>query len=459
MLSKKQIDDILDEAALRGADFAEIFDESTLFQTTEATPDGIEQCQVGRESGVGIRIFKDQNCFYGHTNDRSAKSLKELTQELTRSMKGDTLARQALPEKQVYPMEGNVIPASSLSAQERLRPLHTAVKAGMAYDDEIVRMQVKLTDMEQRVQIANTEGVYVEDHREKTRLYISAFAQSGTETQSGYYGPGAMRGHEYYDQINVEESAKEAARQAKILLYAEPCKGGPMSVVVANGFGGLLFHEACGHSLEASSIACNSSEFCGKLGKKVASDVVTLIDDGSIPNEWGSLHVDDEGVPTQKNILIENGILKSYMVDRLNGLRMGMQPTGSSRRQNYCFVPTSRMTNTYIAPGKSTPEEIIRSTEKGIFVSSINGGSVEPATGDFNFSAGECYMIENGRITRPVRGVTLIGNGLTVLKSVDMVANNYELRQGFCFASSGALFIGAGQPTIRVSNMTVGGIR
>lgn len=232
-----------------------------------------------------------------------------------------------------------------------------------------------------------------------------------------------------------------------------------MSVVVDNGFGGLLFHEACGHSLEATVIAKNSSEFCGKLGKKVASDVVTLIDDGSIDGEWGSLHIDDEGTPTQKNILIENGILKSYMVDRLNGMRAGLAPTGSSRRQNYKFAPVARMTNTYIAPGKSTPEEIIAATERGLYVKSIIGGSVESATGDFNFSTGECYLIENGKVTTPVRGATLIGNGGTVLQNVDMVAGDYDLRQGYCYASSGALFIGAGQPTIRVSNMTVGGIR
>ena len=459
MLSKNAIDNILDEASLRGADFAEVFDENTLLQETEGNPDGIGQSKVGRDSGVGIRIFKDKNCYYGYTNDRSEKALKELIQNLTKTMKGDALARAALQEKKIYTMGSDVIPASLLTAEKRLRPLKAAVKAGMEYDEEIVQMKVKLTDMEQMVQIANTEGLFVEDHREKTRLYINAFAQSGTDTQSGYYGPGAMRGHEYYDLIDVEACAREAARQAKVLLHAQPCKGGQMSVVVANGFGGLLFHEACGHSLEASVIANKSSEFCGKLGKKVASDVVTLIDDGSIPNEWGSLHVDDEGMPTQKNILIENGILKSYMVDRLNGMRAGLAPTGSSRRQNYKFVPTSRMTNTYIAPGKSTPEEIIRSTERGLFVSAINGGSVEPATGDFNFSAGECYLIENGKITIPVRGITLIGNGLTVLQNVDMVANNYELRQGFCYASSGALFIGAGQPTVRVSNMTVGGIQ
>lgn len=459
MLSMNRIEDILDEAALRGADFAEVYDESSLFQETWATLDGIEQNQAGRESGVGIRVFKDKDCYYGYTNDRSEKALKELTADLTKAMRGDSLARVALKEKQIYQMGPETIPASHLTIEQRMKPLNLAIKAGMDYDNEIVRMRVKLTDMEQRVQIANTEGLYVEDNREKTRLFANAYAQCGTDIQTSYYGPGAMRGHEYYNLIDVEASAREAARQAKVLLHAQPCKGGQMSVVVANGFGGLLFHEACGHSLEATVIANESSEFCGKLGKKVASDVVTLVDDGSIANEWGSLHVDDEGIPTQKNILIENGILKSYMVDRLNGLRAGLQPTGSSRRQNYKFAPTARMTNTYIAPGKSTPEEIIRSTERGIFVSAINGGSVESATGDFNFNAGECYLIENGKITVPVRGVTLIGNGGTVLQSVDMVAGNYELRQGFCYASSGALFIGAGQPTVRVSNMTVGGIQ
>jgi len=459
MLSRGLIENILDEASLRGADFAEVFDENTLLQETNGDAEGIGQNQVGRESGVGIRIFKNQNCYYGYSNDRSEKTLKDLVQNLTKTMKGDSMARAALQEKKIYTMEKDVVPASSLSVEKRLRPLKMAAKAGMEYDEEIVRMNLKLTDMEQVVQIANTEGLFAEDHREKTRLYIQAYAQSGTDTQTGYYGPGAMRGHEYYDLIDLEACGREAARQAKVLLHAQPCKGGQMSVVVANGFGGLLFHEACGHSLEASGIANASSEFCGKLGKKVASDVVTLIDDGSIPNEWGSLHIDDEGIPTQKNILIENGILKSYMVDRLDGMRAGLKPTGSCRRQNYKFVPMSRMTNTYIAPGKSTPEEIIRSTERGIFVSAINGGSVDPATGDFNFSAGECYMIENGKITVPVRGVTLIGNGLTVIQNVDMVANNYELRQGFCYHSSGALFIGAGQPTVRVSNMTVGGIQ
>lgn len=230
-----------------------------------------------------------------------------------------------------------------------------------------------------------------------------------------------------------------------------------MTVVVDNGFGGLMFHEACGHSLEASSVAKGTSEFAGKLGQQVASPLVTLVDDGTIPNAWGSLGVDDEGQPTRRNVLIENGILRSYLVDKLNGRRLSMQPTGSARRQSYRFAPTSRMTNTFIANGPHTREEIIANTEAGRFVKNIRGGSVNPATGDFNFSVSEAYLIENGRITEPVRGATLIGNGAAILKQVDMVGNNLALGQGYCYAGSGALFIGAGQPTVRVADMTVGG--
>lgn len=231
-----------------------------------------------------------------------------------------------------------------------------------------------------------------------------------------------------------------------------------MSVVVDNGFGGLMFHEACGHSLEASSVAKGISEFSGKLGQQIASPLVTLIDDGTIKNEWGSLSVDDEGNPTQKNILIENGILKGYLIDKLNGRRLKMAPTGSARRQSFRFAPTSRMTNTYIANGPHSREEIISQTEKGLFVKYIRGGSVNSATGDFNFNVSEAHLIENGRITEPVRGATLIGNGADILKQVDLVGNNLAIGQGYCYAGSGALFIGAGQPTVRVANMTVGGM-
>lgn len=446
------------EASLRGADFAEVFDENTLFEESIVTNEKIEDCSLGRESGIGIRIIKDLKCYYGYTNDKTPEKLLELTKSLCHQMKSGITKDFALNNPQIFKMDTNTMYPSKLPLESKLKPVKEAIKSGMAYDKEIIRMRSKLVDFEQNIQIANTQGLYIQETRVKTRLYIQAYAQNGNLTQTGYVGPGAMRGHEYYKTIDVSAYGKEAARQAKVLLYADPCPGGQMSVVVNNGFGGLLFHEACGHSLEATVIAKKASEFCGKIGKKIAADVVTLIDDGSIPNEWGSLHVDDEGSITRKNILIENGILKSYLVDNLNGARLGIKSTGSARRQNYKFAPVARMSNTYIASGKSKQEDIIAGTEKGLYVCSINGGSVQPATGDFNFSTGECYLIENGKITRPVRGATLIGNGESVLKNVDMVGDDYNLKQGYCYAGSGALFIGAGQPTIRVSNMTVGGI-
>lgn len=266
-----------------------------------------------------------------------------------------------------------------------------------------------------------------------------------------------MKGFEFYDQIDVEAYARKAAMSAKALLHAKPCPTGRMPVVIGNGFGGLFFHEACGHSLEASSVAKNASEFCGRLGEQVASGKVTLIDDGSMEGHWGSLGVDDEGEPVRKNVLIEHGILKGYMTDRLNGKRMQMEPTGSARRENYRFAPTSRMTNTYIAPGKDPVEKNIGEIENGIYVKSINAGSVLPSTGEFNFNTSETFLIEHGEITVPVHSATLIGTGGDILKKVDMVGNDYEIGQGFCYAASGALYISAGQPTVRVSEMTVGG--
>lgn len=241
------------------------------------------------------------------------------------------------------------------------------------------------------------------------------------------------------------------------MLGARPCPVGRMPVIIANGFGGLFFHEACGHSLEGTSVANGCSEFAGKLGTKVASDKVTLIDDGSIPGEWGSLGIDDEGILTRKNVLIEGGILKNYLLDRMDAKRMGLAPTGSCRRENYRFAPVSRMTNTYIAPGTDKFENMVGSIDKGLFVKDINAGSVDPVTGEFNFNTGETYLIEKGEITAPLMSATLIGTGKEILPKVDMVSDNFALAQGYCYASSGQLPIGAGQPAVRITEMTIGG--
>lgn len=457
MINKSIVEDIFHQALSLGGDFAEVFLEDN-FTTELATVDGkIERGMSGRDYGIGIRIFSGLRSVYGYSNKTDRKTLLDLTRKLSLALKGQANLDFSL-NKEVSPVlhPASILP-STVDFSKKIDFTRRAFSAARAFDPMISQVTVNHLDQEQNVLIANTEGVFVEDRRIRTRMLISVAAQNGKVIETGYIGPGALKGLEFYDEISIEDYAREAARNAKVMALADYCPSGNMPVVVDNGFGGLMFHEACGHSLEASSVAKGISVFSNRLGEKVASDLVTLVDDGSIINSWGSLGVDDEGMRTQKNYLIEAGILKSYMIDKLNARRMGLVPTASGRRQNYRFAPTSRMTNTYIDNGDSTREEIISSTERGLFAKNISAGSVNPATGDFNFSLSEAYLIEDGKITKPVKGATLIGNGAQILRDVDMVADNLKIGQGYCYAGSGALFIGAGQPTIRVRSMTVGG--
>ena len=454
MIKETTAEKILDYILSHGGDFGEVFYEDTSFTKLRMTGKEIETVSAGNETGTGIRIFQNGASLYFYTEGGEEETLFRLLKENWKGGKpqvgtfgfasqgrkyyGDQDLRQAgLPEKAALAERCNL--------------------AGLSVSDRISRMSTLYTDMDQQVFIANTEGLCAQDRRNKTRLYIAATAKDGGSTGNSYIGPGAMRGFEYYEMIRPEDWAKKAAEGAINMLHAAPCPTGRMPVVIANGFGGLFFHEACGHSLEASAVADGASEFSGLLGQRVATEKVTLIDDGSMEGEWGSLHMDDEGNLTRRNVLIEKGILKGYMVDRFNGMKLGMEPTGSARRQNYRFMPTSRMTNTYIAPGEDSLEDMIASVERGIYVKSINAGSVNPETGAFNFNTAETYLIEKGRIVKPVHGATLIGTGGDILKRVEMVGSDFELRQGFCYAASGAVYIGAGQPSVKISEMTVGG--
>ena len=454
MIKETTAEKILDYILSHGGDFGEVFYEDTSFTKLRMTGKEIETVSAGNETGTGIRIFQNGASLYFYTEGGEEETLFRLLKENWKGGKpqvgtfgfasqgrkyyGDQDLRQAgLPEKAALAERCNL--------------------AGLSVSDRISRMSTLYTDMDQQVFIANTEGLCAQDRRNKTRLYIAATAKDGGSTGNSYIGPGAMRGFEYYEMIRPEDWAKKAAEGAINMLHAAPCPTGRMPVVIANGFGGLFFHEACGHSLEASAVADGASEFSGLLGQRVATEKVTLIDDGSMEGEWGSLHMDDEGNLTRRNVLIEKGILKGYMVDRFNGMKLGMEPTGSARRQNYRFMPTSRMTNTYIAPGEDSLEDMIASVERGIYVKSINAGSVNPETGAFNFNTAETYLIEKGRIVKPVHGATLIGTGGDSGKRVEMVGSDCERRQGFCYAASGAIYIGAGQPSVKISEMTVGG--
>jgi TldD protein len=305
--------------------------------------------------------------------------------------------------------------------------------------------------------IANSEGLYAEDSRVRTRISIEAIARKGDIMQTGTMRPGASKGFEFVKNLDIEANAKDASRIAVTMLHAEECPSGQFPVIIENAFGGVIFHEACGHGLEATSVAKGNSVFSGRLGEKVASDVVTAIDDGTLENEWGTLNVDDEGTKTQRNVLIENGVLKGYMIDKLNGRRMGMKSTGSARRESYKYAPTSRMTNTFIDKGTSKLEDMISSMDEGLYCRYLGGGSVNPATGDYNFAVTEGYLVKNGKIEKPVRGATLIGNGAETLYNVEMVGDNLAHGQGMCGSISGSIPANVGQPAIKVKKMTVGG--
>lgn len=455
ILSNTVLERILNAAMDGGADFAEVFCEETRHSVVIGGTAGVDSSSAGLESGIGIRAFSGLRCFYAHTNDCREETLLRLTRELTAPFRGRGGSAAPLQPLTAHDCGAPALRGAPLA--DKLELIRRVSAAGMAWNEEITQMNALYMDMDQQVLIANTEGLLASDRRRKTRMQITAYANAGGNIQSGFYGPGAMAGPEFYENLDIEACARRAARAAQEAAHGKRCPSGMMTVVVDNGFGGLLFHEACGHSLEANSVSKGNSEFSGRLGQQVASPLVTLIDDGSMAGQWGSLAVDDEGVPTQRNILIENGILRGYMIDRLESRRMGMPATGSGRRQNYRYPPEARMTNTYIAPGGSRREDIIASTERGLFVGNINGGSVNPANGEFNFSAAQCRLIENGRLTEHVYGATLIGSGGHVLEQVDMVGDNLSLGQGYCYNNSGTLSISAGQPTIRVKNILVGG--
>lgn len=464
MLDKNLVHDVLSESLSTGGDFAEIFVENNVRNTINMVNGICEKSVSGIDYGAGLRIFTGFNAIYVYTNDTSYDNFIKIAREAAAAVKNSRAQgrfdfSKGFIKSEIENKHPIIIMPANAKKSEITEVLKQAHSLTMGYDPLITQTSGSYLDTTQHILIANSDGLWAEDVRVRTRAAFSAVASNESEKQTAFYGPGAARGYEHITSLDIAAIAKDIAETAVTMLKADEAPGGKMSVVIDNGFGGVIFHEASGHSLEATSVAKNASVFCGKLGEKIASEVVTAIDDGVIPNEFGSINIDDEGQPSRRRVLIENGVLKSYMVDRLNGLKMGMEPTGSSRRESYRYAPTSRMTNTYIAAGKNTKEEIISSLDYGLYAKKMGGGSVEPSTGEFNFAVVEGYMIRNGKIAEPVRGATLIGKGSDVLLNIDMVADNLALSQGMCGSISGSVPVNVGQPTIRVKEITVGGKR
>ena len=458
MLEKSLVEKILNEALSTGGDFAEIFVEKKNNCGLYMIDGKIESSLSGRDFGIGIRIFKDLYSVYGYTNDMTEENLLKTARKIAKAVKGTraditiNLLKQDIENYnkiEIYP--------ETVLKKNKIDIMRRGYTAAKEYDSEISQVRVSYSDSKQNILVANSEGIWAEDERVRGRIRIESVASNGTEMQTGSMGPGASKGFEFFEKMDVESYGREASRIAKTILHADYSPSGKMPVIIDNGFGGVIFHEACGHGLEATSVAKGNSVFAGKIGEMIASPVVSAVDDGTIPNEWGTINIDDEGTPSRRNLLIENGILKGYMVDKLNGRRMGMASTGSGRRESYKYAPTSRMTNTFILNGKSSLDEMISSVEKGIYAKYMGGGSVNPATGNFNFAVMEGYLIENGKITSPVRGATLIGTGSEILKKIEMVGNNLAYGQGMCGSVSGSICTNVGQPAIKVSEITVGG--
>jgi len=458
VLNKRLIEDTLTAVLSTGGDFAEIFVEDRTNNGIVMIGGKVESTMSGKDYGVGIRIFKGFNSVYAYTNKSDKDTLIETAKKAAQAVEGNIIDLTInLTKTDVKSINTIQIDPSTVEKTNKVQVMKRAYDIAFNYDELITQVTVNYTDYIQNIMVANSEGLWKEDTRVRSRLGISSVASKNGEMQSGFFAPGASKGYEFFENLDIDYYAKEASRIAVTMVNAKYSPSGRMPVIIDNGFGGVIFHEACGHGLEATAVAKGLSVFAGKIGEQIASPIVTAIDDGSIPNEWGSYSIDDEGTSSQRNILIENGILKGYMIDKLNARRMNMDVTGSSRRQSYRFPPTSRMSNTFIDNGSSTPKEIIANTERGLYAKHMGGGSVNPATGEFNFAVMEGYIIENGEIKEPVRGATLIGKGTEVLNKIDMVGNNLLQSQGMCGSVSGSIPANVGQPMIRVSELTVGG--
>lgn len=457
MLKENIIKEVLSAALSTGGDFAEIFMEDRHDNIINMIGGKVETSNAGRTYGAGIRIFNGNNSIYGYTNDASRENLLKVAKDIASSISEvDKSIGIDLVKKCITTINPIKIMPNEIKKGEKIDWLRIASNEAKRYD-EITQVTASYLDHVQNILVANSEGVFAEDRRVRTRLRVSAVASANGDMQTGSRDIGGHIGLEIYGEDVLKTIGRESADMAKTMAYAELCPSGKMPVVIDNGFGGVIFHEACGHGLEATSVAKGTSVYTGKLGEKIASDLVTAIDDGTIANGWGSINVNDEGELPQKNVLLENGVLKSYMIDKLGSRRMSMPQTGAGRRESYQYAPTSRMTNTYIAPGKSSHADIIANTEFGLYAKNMGGGSVNPATGDFNFAVVEGYMIRNGQVAEPVRGATLIGTGLEVLQKIDMVGDDLAHGQGMCGSASGSIPTWVGQPMIRVQDTTVGG--
>jgi TldD protein len=448
------------QSALRhGGDFAEVFAEDRRMASARLDDGKVEEFVSGRERGAGIRVVRGDTTGFAHTADLSEAGLRlaaDAAAAASRGAPGETTVAP-LERRETRPSHLVEVLPETVAKARKAEVLERADHAARAESDSIRQVSASYADSRRRVLIANSDGLLVEDDRVRTRFGVNCVAVGDTGMQTGTEAPGRTVGFEIFDEIDPEEVARIAAQRALTMLRARPAPRGKLPVVLRRGAGGVLFHEACGHGLEADLVDKDASVFGGHVGELVASPLVTLVDDGTYAREWGTYAIDDEGTPAQRNVLIEDGVLTDYMWDLVRARKHGRASSGNGRRETYQHLPMVRMTNTFLLAGDDDPADIIRDTPNGLYCVGLGGGQVDTATGDFVFGITEAYMIENGEITDPVRAAQLIGNGPETLRLVDAVGSDFDTWAGTCGKDGQGVPVSAGQPTLRVAELTVGG--
>ena len=461
-LSQRDLERYLAEALSVGGDYADLYFEHTTSTSLLIDESLIKSAQEGISVGCGVRVLAGEQTGYAYTDDLSPEKILKAARTAARIASGPAsvstvgLSSIQVPQN-LYPVAS---PSTDRALRDKLELVRRADIAARAYDPRITQVRVSYADQSRHVLLAGSDGRIVTDFQPLVRLNVSVIAQEGDKLRSGTYGGGGRVGLEFFEgDHSPEKFAREAARQAIVQLDAREAPAGEMEVVLGPGWPGILLHEAVGHGLEADFNRKGISAFSGRIGQKVASELCTVVDDGTIPSRRGSLNVDDEGEPTHRNVLIENGTLVGYLQDKVSADQMKATRTGNGRRESYEHIPMPRMTNTYMLAGQDDPEEIIRSVRHGLYAVNFGGGQVDITSGKFVFSASEAYLIEDGKITAPVRGATLIGDGPTVLTNVTAVGNDLALDPGIgtCGKDGQSVPVGVGIPTIKISRLTVGG--
>ena len=460
VIDESVVEGVLGVALSTGGEFAEVFAEDRRGSAARLDDGRVEDMASGRDRGAGIRVVVGETTGFAHTSDLSEAGLRAAAEAAAAAARqgGGGVRTVALTRVSApAPNDVTILPESVAKA-EKVALLWRADEAARAAGGAIRQVTAIYGDSRRRILVANSDGVLAGDDQVKTRFAVSCVASGDTGMQTGRESVGATVGFEMFDRLLVEDLARAAATRALTKLAARPAPSGSLPVVIKQGSGGVLFHEACGHGLEADHIAKDVSVFRGRVGEMVASPLVTLVDDGTMGPEWGALSIDDEGHPAGRNVLIENGILTDYMWDWLRARKDGRVSSGNGRRESYQHLPMVRMTNTYVLAGTEDPDEIVRQTPHGVYVAQLGGGQVNTATGDFVFGMTEAYLIEDGRITEPLRDANLIGNGPDVLRNIDVVGNDFAMGPpGTCGKQGQGVPVGDGQPTLRVSALTVGG--